>query len=74
MLRGHTMGDNRARFGDLAENMIAQARRPRAPSTDAVNLRIRPSRFSQLNANSGRNSRILTIKCQATGARFTGEG
>jgi hypothetical protein len=32
MLRGHTMGDNRARFGDCAENMIARARRPRACS------------------------------------------
>lgn len=28
MLRGHTMGDNRTRFGDLAETMIAQAHRP----------------------------------------------
>ena len=25
MLRGHMMGDNRARFSDAAENMIAQA-------------------------------------------------
>jgi hypothetical protein len=32
MLRGHTMGDNRARFGDSAENMIARARRSRASS------------------------------------------
>jgi hypothetical protein len=32
MLRGHTMGDNRTRFGDLTEKMIAQSPRPRAPS------------------------------------------
>ncbi|MER8671244.1 TniQ family protein [Mesorhizobium sp. M1156] len=32
MLRGHMTGDNRARFGDSAENMIAQARRSRASS------------------------------------------
>lgn len=32
MLRGHMMGDNRVRFTDAAENMIAQARRSRASS------------------------------------------
>lgn len=30
MLRGHMMGDNRVRFTDAAENMIARARRSRA--------------------------------------------
>ncbi len=29
MLRGHTMGDNRAQFGELAERAIAHARKPR---------------------------------------------
>ena len=29
MLRGHTIGDNRARFGELAERAIAHARKPR---------------------------------------------
>jgi hypothetical protein len=29
MLRGHTMGDNRARFGELAERAIAHAHKPR---------------------------------------------
>lgn len=28
MLRGHMMGDNRARFRETAENMIVRARRP----------------------------------------------
>jgi len=32
MLRGHMMGDNRVRFTDAAENMIARARRSRASS------------------------------------------
>jgi hypothetical protein len=30
MLQGHTMGENRARFGKLAERSIAHAHRPRA--------------------------------------------
>ena len=29
MLQDHTMGDNRARFGELAEKTIAHARKPR---------------------------------------------
>ncbi|WP_292615664.1 hypothetical protein [Mesorhizobium sp.] len=32
MLRGHMMGDNRVRFTDAAENIIARARRSRASS------------------------------------------
>ncbi len=30
MLQGHRMGDNKARFGEIAERSIAHARRPRA--------------------------------------------
>ncbi len=30
LLQSHTMGDNRARFGEIAERSIAHARRPRA--------------------------------------------
>jgi hypothetical protein len=30
MLQSHTMGDNRARFGEIAERSIAHARKPRA--------------------------------------------
>jgi TniQ protein len=30
MLQSHTMGDNRARFGEIADTSIAHARRPRA--------------------------------------------
>ena len=30
MLQNHTMGDNRARFGELAQRSIADARKPRA--------------------------------------------
>ena len=29
MLQSHTMGDNRARFGEIAERTIAHARKPR---------------------------------------------
>ncbi|TIY08645.1 MAG: hypothetical protein E5V18_04955, partial [Mesorhizobium sp.] len=32
MLRGHMIGDNRVRFTDAAENIIARARRSRASS------------------------------------------
>lgn len=32
MLRGHMMGDNRVRFTDATENMIARARRSSASS------------------------------------------
>lgn len=66
MLRGHMMGDNRVKFTDAAENIIARARRSRASSQMQLIWRIRPSLFSQLNAKPRPNRRILTINCPAT--------
>ena len=50
MLQSHTMGDNRASFGEIAERSIARARKATSVLAVAVNLRIWRSRFSRLTA------------------------